>query len=33
MDAGRYAEAMALMADLAAKWPDEYRFVLQLAFC
>ena len=33
MDAGRYADAMALLADLAAKWPDEYRFCIQLVQC
>ena len=33
MDAGRFLDAIGLLADLAAKWPDEYRFGIQLVQC
>ncbi len=33
MDAGLHTDAVALLADLVMKWPDQYRFGIQLAFC
>lgn len=33
MDAGRQADAVPLLTDLVARWPDEYRFGIQLVQC
>jgi tetratricopeptide (TPR) repeat protein len=33
MDANRYGDAMTLLEELLGRWPDEYRFGIQLVSC
>ena len=33
MDAGQHINALPILKELLEKWPDEYRFGIQLVFC